>query len=85
MRPLVLILLLLAGCATATRGPGIREDENCAWRVCVTYIDTPSGRALQAVNREPVPVTIVLTFRSLGNLRPGAGRPVERVVPQDDA
>ncbi len=85
MRPLVLFLLLLAGCVTAMRGPGIREDANCAWRVCVTSIDTPSGRAFQAVNREPVPVTIVLTFRSPGNLRPGAGRPVERVVPPESS
>ena len=79
MRPLVLFLLLLAGCATARRGP----DANCAWRVCVTYVDTPSGRALRAVNREPVPVTIVLTFRSSENLRPGADLPIERVVPRE--
>ena len=83
--PLVLFLLLLAGCATATRGPGIREDANCAWRVCVTFVNTPSGRGLQAVNREPVPATIVLTFRSPGNLRPGADLPIERVVPPESS
>ncbi len=83
--PLVLFLLLLAGCATATRGPGIREDANCAWRVCVTFVNTPSGRGLQAVNREPVPATIVLTFRSSEDLRPGADLPIERVVPPESS
>ena len=83
MRPLVLFLLLLTGCATATGHPDLRGMSNCAWRVCVRAIDLPSGPAYQALNREPVPVTIVLTFRSPGNLQPGARRPIERVVPPD--
>ena len=83
MRPLVLFLLLLTGCATATGDPDLRGMSNCAWRVCVRAINLPLGPAYQALNREPVPVTIVLTFRSPGNLQPGAGRPIERVVPPD--
>ena len=83
MRPLVLFLLLLTGCATATGHPDLRGLENCAWRVCVRAINLPSGRAYQALNREPVPATIVLTFRSPGNLRPGADRPIEQVVPPE--
>ena len=75
---------------SALQGEGLASlkigaDANCAWRVCVTYIDTPSGRALQAVNREPVPVTVVLTFRPSGNLRPGADLPIERVVPPESS
>ena len=85
VRPLMLFLLLLAGCATARPGPNLREDANCAWRVCVTSVSTPLGRALQAVNGEPVPVTIMLTFRSPGNLRPGADLPIERVVPPESS
>ncbi len=83
MRPPVLILMLLVACAPATRGAGTRTPGNCAWRVCVTSVNTPSGRAYQAVNREPVPATIVLTFRSPGNLRAGADLPIERVVPPE--
>ena len=83
MRPLVLFLLLLTGCATATSRPVIRGSGDCAWRVCVRAINLRSGRAYQAFNREPVPATIVLTFRSPGNLQPGAGRPIERVVPPE--
>ena len=83
MRPLVLFLLLLTGCATATGDPDLRGLSNCAWRVCVRAINLPSGPAYQALNREPVPVTIVLTFRSPGNLQLGADRPIERVVPPD--
>ena len=83
MRPLVLFLLLLTGCATAPSHPELRGLENCAWRVCVRVIDLPSGPAYQALNREPVPVTIVLTFVSPGNLQPGADRPIERVVPPE--
>ena len=46
---------------------------------------TASGKAYQAVNEEPVPATIVLTFRSSGNLRPGANLPIERVVPAESS
>lgn len=74
-------LLLLGGCATTTPGSATREDVNCAWRVCIRSVDTPSGRAYQAVNEEPVPVTIVLTFESSANVRPGGDLPIERVVP----
>ena len=81
MRPIVLFVLLLAGCATATGRPDIRSMDNCAWRVCVRALNYPSGRVYQAVNREPVPATIVLTFRSPGNLRREARRPIEHVVP----
>ena len=82
MRPFVLFLLLLTGCAAAGH-PDLRGLENCAWRVCVRAINLPSGPAYQALNREPVPVTIVLTFRSQGNLRPLADGPIERVVPPE--
>ncbi len=81
----MLYLLLLAGCATGTPGPGTRDGVNCAWRVCITSISTPSGRAYRAVNEEPVPATIVLTFRSPGNLRPGANVPIERVLPPESS
>ena len=39
------------------------------------------GRDYTATNREPVPVTIALIFRSVENLRAPAGRRVETVVP----
>ena len=82
MRPVVLFVLLLTGCATGAGGPNDNSGlGNCAWRVCVRPINTNSGRAYQAINREPVPATIVLTFRSPGNLRLRAGRPIETVVP----
>ncbi len=80
MRPLVLFLLLLTACATAPRSGNPRGD-SCAWRVCVRAEETASGRVYRAFNREPVPATVVLQFRSPGNLRPGAERPIERVVP----
>ena len=82
MRPVVLFVLLLTGCATGAGGPNDNSGlGNCAWRVCVRPINTNSGRAYQAINREPVPATIVLTFRSPGKLRLRAGRPIETVVP----
>ena len=71
---------MLAGCATATSSPGSRGS-NCAWRVCIASVATASGEAYQAVNEEPVPATVVLTFQSPGNLRPGANVPIELVVP----
>ena len=80
MRPLVLFLLLLTACATASRSGNPRGD-SCAWRVCVRAEETASGRVYRAFNREPVPATVVLQFRSPGNLRPGAERPIEKVVP----
>jgi murein DD-endopeptidase MepM/ murein hydrolase activator NlpD len=83
MRSLVLLSLLLAGCATATRTAGNPRRGNCAWRVCVRAVNTASGRIYRAVNQEPVPATIVLSFRSPRNLLPGAGRPIETVVPAE--
>ena len=80
MRPVVLFLLLLTGCATASRRTGL-IGENCAWRVCVRAQETGGGRVYRASNREPVPATIVLQFRSPGNLQPGGDRPIEHVVP----
>ncbi len=80
MRPLVLFLLLLTACATVPLGTGA-PGESCAWRVCVRAEETASGRIYRAINREPVPATIVLQFRSPGNLQPGADQPIERVVP----
>ncbi len=83
MRPIVLFVLLLAGCATAPGRPDIRSMDNCAWRVCVRSITLPQGQAFQAVNREPVPATVVLTFRSPGNLLAEALNPIERVIPPE--
>ena len=85
MRPPVLFLMLFAACAPITPGPAARGLANCAWRVCVTPLNTPSGRTYRAVNGEPVPATVVLTFSSPGNLRPGADLPIERVVPPESS
>ena len=63
----------------------MREALDCAWRVCITSINTPSGRAYRGENEEPVPATILLTFRSPGNLRPGANVPIERVLPAESS
>ncbi len=82
MRPLVLFLLVLTGCVTTSGGTRAGGD-NCAWRVCVRAVNTAAGRVYQAVNREPVPATIVLQFRSPGNLQPGGDRPIEQVVPPE--
>jgi murein DD-endopeptidase MepM/ murein hydrolase activator NlpD len=81
MRALVLLLWLLAGCAASRGGPRVRENQNCAWRVCITTENTRSGGAYRATNNEPIPATVTLTFKSPGNLRAGAGRPIVRVVP----
>jgi len=54
---------------------------SCAWRVCVTHTDSSVGRDYIAENREPVPVTIGLVFRSMENLRPPRGGRVDVVVP----
>ena len=47
----------------------------------MTYRDGPAGRDYFAENREPVPVTIGLVFRSVENLRPPRGGRVDVVVP----
>ena len=72
-----LTLLMLTGCASLNHG----SAAHCAWRVCVSHTDGPLGRDYTAVNQEPVPVTIVMTFRSIENLRPPPGRRVALVVP----
>jgi len=72
----ILLTLPLVSCVGLARG-----SSHCAWRVCVTYADGPGGRDYLAENREPVPVTIGLAFRSVENLRPPRGGRVDLVVP----
>ena len=84
MRPLGLCLLLLVGCVSGAYVPRARiNPENCAWRVCVTSEETLTGRSYHATNDEPVPVTVVLTFETLDNLRRPEGGRVERVIPPE--
>jgi murein DD-endopeptidase MepM/ murein hydrolase activator NlpD len=85
MRSSMLFLVLFAACVPPGPRAGTRNLRNCAWRVCVTPVNTASGRAYQAVNGEPVSATVVLTFSSPGNLRPGADLPIERVVPPESS
>ena len=73
---LLLAIASLTSCAEAVRG-----GSHCAWRVCVSYTDGPVGRDYVAENREPVPVTVGLIFRSVDNLRPPPGGRVDLVVP----
>jgi len=75
----LLLLLVLATTACASVAPG--SAAHCAWRVCVSYKDGPAGRDYTAVNQEPVPVTIAMTFGVVENLLPPPGRRVEVVVP----
>ncbi len=74
--------LLLVGCVVGVRpGSTALGPESCAWRVCIETDDGPAGRTYEVTNDEPVPVTVVLTFRRLENLvRPAGGR-VERIIP----
>lgn len=81
----MLLLLLLAGCAPRFENSLRREAPNCAWQVCLRSADTPAGRLYFAINREPVPATVVLSFGSLENLETDVSLPVERVVPPDSA
>ena len=74
---LLVLALSLASCVPQVR----RGSPSCAWRVCVTHADTPVGRDYLAENREPVPVTVGLVFRSVENLRPPRGGRVDVVVP----
>jgi murein DD-endopeptidase MepM/ murein hydrolase activator NlpD len=74
-------LLLLLGCGTLP--PSQRPDnrDRCAWRVCIRTEDGPGGRDYQITNEEPVPVTVLLTFRTVDNIRrPPDGR-IEVVIP----
>lgn len=73
---LLVLALPLTSCVSTVRG-----ESHCAWRVCVSYTDGPSGRDYFAENREPVPVTVGVTFRSVDNLRPPPGGHVDVVVP----
>ena len=77
----VLSCLLMAACGFA-RGPlsDSGRRPNCAWRVCLTQEDGPEGRLYRVDNREPVPVTIGLTFRTLDNLVPPPEDTVRRIV-----
>ena len=77
----MLACLLIAGCASATRAvPDPARRQNCAWRVCLTQQDSPTGRLYRVDNGEPVPVTVGLTFRALSNLRPPPQDTVRRIV-----
>jgi murein DD-endopeptidase MepM/ murein hydrolase activator NlpD len=76
------VACLAGACAGATRGGGAAGDRaNCAWRVCVRWIDAASGRTYSVVNDGPVPATVKLEIRALQNLRRPARLPIERVVP----
>jgi murein DD-endopeptidase MepM/ murein hydrolase activator NlpD len=77
----VLVCLLLAGCVSAARRvPDAGRRGNCAWRVCLTAQDSPSGRVYRVDNGEPVPVTVGLTFRALSNLIPPPQDTIRHVV-----
>lgn len=79
---LIVVCFLLAACASNQRSDSQRSRRgNCAWRVCLSQQDTPSGRLYRVDNEEPVPVTVGLSFPSLQNLRPPAEDTVRRVVP----
>lgn len=79
---LTVVCLLFAGCASSMRSAQERSRRgNCAWRVCLSQEDSPTGRVYRVDNGEPVPVTVGLTFRSLTNLRPPPEDTVRRVVP----
>lgn len=56
-----LFAVLLAGCATAANRQS-EEDANCAWRACIRYTDSRAGRTYRIESKEPVPVTVRLTF-----------------------
>lgn len=79
---LTIVCLLIAGCASGPRSASDRSRRgNCAWRVCLSQHDSPTGRVYRVDNDEPVPVTVGLTFRTLSNLRPPAEDTVRHIVP----
>jgi len=81
MRLLALGCLVLLGCGTLPPSQRADNRDRCAWRVCVTTEDGPGGRDYQITNEEPVPVTVLLTFRTVDNIRrPPDGR-IEVVIP----
>ena len=77
----VLAAALLAACGSLPPSERAANRDRCAWRVCVTTEDGPAGRDYQITNEEPVPATVLLTFRTVDNvMRPAGGR-IERVIP----
>jgi murein DD-endopeptidase MepM/ murein hydrolase activator NlpD len=74
------VCLVLAGCTTAASYPSSIRRGNCAWRVCLTQEDTPTGRVYRVDNGEPVPVTVGLTFTEVENLRPPPEDTVRRII-----
>jgi murein DD-endopeptidase MepM/ murein hydrolase activator NlpD len=73
--------VLLTACGRMPPSARAANRDRCAWRVCVTTEDGPAGRDYQITNEEPVPATVLLTFRTVDNLmRPEGGR-LERVIP----
>lgn len=80
-RVALLLLPLASGCATSARGTGPPADAACAWQVCLVVRAQPGGRSFEVTNREPVPATVVFSFRALQNLRPDRALPVRLVVP----
>jgi len=76
----VVVCLVLAGCASRGVPDAVRRA-NCAWRVCLTQDDGPTGRSYRLNNDEPVPVTVGLTFRMLENLRNPGEDTVRVIVP----
>ncbi|MEX2584165.1 MAG: M23 family metallopeptidase [Gemmatimonadota bacterium] len=78
---LSLLLAAVSACAVLTSSPGGSAGSACAWEVCVATSEVPGGRVYEVINREPVPATVQLTFRSLQNLRTATRMPVTRIVP----
>lgn len=78
----LLPLVLTASVGACATGSGVATSEasNCAWRVCLHFTDTPTGRFYRITNEEPVPATVLLTFVSLTNLRARVPLPVDTVV-----
>ena len=72
--------VLVAGCASAGGMSEAVRRANCAWHVCLSQEDTPTGRVYRVDNDEPVPVTVGLSFRSLENLEPPPADTVRVVV-----
>jgi murein DD-endopeptidase MepM/ murein hydrolase activator NlpD len=75
------LCLGVAACQPVRRAARFGGGANCAWRVCLTQQDAPSGRSYRINNGEPVPVTVGLSVRALVNLVPPVDDTVRRVVP----
>jgi murein DD-endopeptidase MepM/ murein hydrolase activator NlpD len=76
-------LALLVGCGTAGVGSRASGERACAWQVCMTVRSTLSARTFEVTNLEPVPATVVLSFRELQNLQADRPLPVRIVVPPE--